>query len=192
MEDNKKNSNLKKFVLFKIGNEQFGMDIKYILEIIKIQNYTKVPQAPNYIEGIINLRGRVIGVVNLNEKLGFSFNGDDDKARIIVAEIGKFPVGLRVDSVKEVIELDTAELKPTPSIIVKKMDHNFIQGIFLQEDNMIIIIKIEEIVSVEEASNISSFANDVKEVHSAMDASAENPSDASVPAEENQKLKLKQ
>ncbi len=161
-EEQKKNkaSDSRKIVLFKLGEEEFGLDIKKVLEIIKVPQYTKIPSSEAYIEGVINLRGKIIGVANISKKLGFPVKPDDDNSRIIVTEIGDDNIGLRVDMVKEVISIDNDEIKPAPPIISKKMNTKFIEGIIIREENLIIIVDVDTIISSSDIMNLSSVIKD--------------------------------
>ena len=143
-------------VLFELSNEEFGIDINSVLEIIKVPTYTKVPNSDSFIEGIINLRGKIIAVLDLNKKLGFPKKEDDKEARVIVAEVNDEYVGLRVDMVKEVETFNKETVKPAPNLITKKLDREFIDGVVTQEENITIIINVEKIISAEDAKSISS------------------------------------
>ena len=136
-------------VTFKLGNEEFGIEIMKVQEIIRIPPITRVPQAPSHIDGVINLRGNVISVVNLRSRFGLPDGGeeDDEISRIIVLKENKYEFGIRVDSVHEVLHLQDMDLEPPPSVTVG-IDASFIRGIGKVDDRLLIFLKLDQIMGV--------------------------------------------
>ena len=143
-------SSEKHLVLFKLGGEEFGVDIAEVREIIKMENITKIPNTAEYILGAINLRGSIITVVDLSMKLGLASRQADKNTRIIVVEIESNIVGMVVDSATEVLRLRGEQVQPTPSIIGSKfqssVNTNFIEGIGTLKDRMIILLDLRKII----------------------------------------------
>ncbi|MGM5487484.1 MAG: chemotaxis protein CheW [Nanobdellota archaeon] len=143
----------KKIVEFNLNNERFGLDINIIKEIIKVPQYTSLPKADPSVEGVINLRGKVIAVVDLAKKLGFPYKETDHNTRIIVIERGSEYVGLRVEGVDEVLTVNEEDMQKTPGMSAS-LDAEMLEGIIVEEEGMLIIMDIDKIISVEEASKL--------------------------------------
>ncbi|MFO7710555.1 MAG: chemotaxis protein CheW [Candidatus Woesearchaeota archaeon] len=143
---------MKKIVEFILNQERFGLNINVIKEIIKVPDYTALPKSDPYVEGVINLRGTVISVIDLAKKLGFPSKEIDNETRIIVIERGDDYVGLRVDGVDEVLSINEEDMQKAPG--TTSVDKDLIEGIITREEDMLIIIDIDKIISVEEANQL--------------------------------------
>ena len=104
-------------VVFKIGDEEFGVEINQVREIVKLVSITRMPKAPVFIEGVVNLRGQIITVIDLAKRLDLPSTGKTDATRIMVVEVGEDTVGMIVDSVSEVLRLSADNIEDTPSLI---------------------------------------------------------------------------
>jgi purine-binding chemotaxis protein CheW len=116
-----------KYLTFVIGKEDFGIEIRYVTEIIGIQSITTVPDMPHYVKGVINLRGKVIPVMDVRLRFGVDERSYDDRTCIIVINIDEQPVGLIVDRVLDVMDMPESEIEPPP-MIQKGKSNRFIQG----------------------------------------------------------------
>jgi purine-binding chemotaxis protein CheW len=144
-------------VVFELGDERYGLDISTVYEIIRYQPITAVPQAPVFVEGVINLRGRIIPVVNLQERFGM-VPGDVTKAtRIVVCEAGQTRVGLIVDGVSEVLMVAADTIEPTPDVAAGE-DATYLRGIAKLGDRLIILLRLDGLFAVEEAAAIAAAA----------------------------------
>jgi purine-binding chemotaxis protein CheW len=130
-------------VTFKLAGEEYATDILKVQEINRMVEITSVPNAPHYVEGVINLRGKVIPVVNLRKKFGFVVKEADAQSRIMVVDVGK-TIGIIVDSVSEVLRLraDTVE---TPPSITENGSSEFIRGIGKLEDRLLILLDLDKL-----------------------------------------------
>jgi purine-binding chemotaxis protein CheW len=137
-------------VTFKVSDEIFALSIVLIQEIIRMTNIVKVPKAPDFVEGVINLRGKVIPVVDLKKKFGFPDKKKDVHTRVIIAEAKGMTVGLVVDEVCEVLRADAGSSAETPSI-VSGVDQKFISRIVKHADHMIMVIELDQLFSSNEA-----------------------------------------
>ncbi|MCB9362788.1 purine-binding chemotaxis protein CheW [Candidatus Woesearchaeota archaeon] len=144
----------KRIVLFTLGSELFGCDISHVLEIMKVRPYTAIPGASEYVEGVINIRGQIVAVVNLAKKLGFPQTDDLNRARVIVCDVGKDSIGFQVDAVKEVMTLETGEIKSPPGVIQKKIRSEYLEGIYIDGDNLIILVDLLALVTAEELNTL--------------------------------------
>ena len=135
-------------VTFSLGKEEFGLDIMRVQEIIRIPPITRVPKAPDYVEGVINLRGNVIPVISLHTRFGMLFREDTNLSRIIVLQVQTKIFGIRVDVVTEVLHLDSESIEPPPPIAMG-MDDQFIRGVGKLGERLIILLELEQIMSGE-------------------------------------------
>ncbi len=134
------------YIKIKMGEEMYGIDIKYIDNIVRMQHITRVPKVPAYIKGVINLRGEVIPVFSLRLKMGMEEVEETKKFRIIIIKLDGSYVGLIVDEVREVITLQndlTEKVYRDPS----DPTQNFLQGIGKDGDNLISLLDLNEVVA---------------------------------------------
>ena len=148
-EQKKETSELLQLVSFFIGNEEFGVDILYVQEINRMSQVTKVPNAPDFVDGVINLRGRVIPVIDLRLRLGMPKKEPDKNTRIIVMEVTGKTVGFIVDSVNEVLRIPKDVTEAPPELAVG-LNSEYIKAVGKLEDRLLILIDLEKILSKEE------------------------------------------
>lgn len=135
-------------VTFGLGSEEFGVDIMLVQEIIRIPPITRVPKAPSFVEGVINLRGNVIPVVSLRNRFGMEPAEETDLSRIIVLEVDSKVFGIRVDAVTEVLRLEDDAIEPPPSVAMG-VDSHYIRGVGKIGDRLLILLDLEHIMSGE-------------------------------------------
>ncbi|RJQ22045.1 MAG: chemotaxis protein CheW [Nitrospiraceae bacterium] len=133
------------FVTFTLNNEQYAVDILNVQEINRITEITKVPNSPDYVEGVINLRGKVIPVINLRKKFSFEEKPKDDTSRIIIMEINGITNGLIVDSVSEVLRVPSSIVEPAPPMS-SDLSSKFMKGIAKMNDRLIILLDIDKLI----------------------------------------------
>jgi len=156
---NKSESNeLLQLVSFKIGNEEFGVDILNVQEINKMTQITKVPNSPQFVEGVINLRGRVIPVIDLRTRLNLEKKEHDKDTRIIVVEMHTSTVGFIVDAVNEVLRIPVS-ITEAPPELVTGIDSEFIKSVGKLEDRLLILIDLNKILLKEEAMQLEMAGN---------------------------------
>ncbi len=143
----------KQYLTFKLNEEVFGVDVAQVREILDYVKITKVPQTPEFMCGVINLRGSVVPVVDMNMKFGMVKTERTVNTCIVVVEVilneEKTILGALVDSVQEVFEIDPANIEPAPRIGTK-LRTEFIKGMGKHDDKFIIILDIDKIFSSEE------------------------------------------
>lgn len=137
----------RQLVVFGLGEEDYGVDISLVREIIAMQKITKLPQAIKSVEGIINLRGNIIPVVDLRKRFELPSTDYTSKTRIIVVEIDGETVGLIVDCVLEVIRVPATSIEPPESIVVN-LDENLVEGIAKLDDRLIILLDVSKVLSL--------------------------------------------
>ena len=131
-------------VTFNLG-EEYGVPISQVQEIVRVGGITMVPNSPSYMEGVINLRGRVLPVLNLRKRLGLSDKEMSNASRIVVAEIGNKVIGLLVDAVTHVIKITPESVEPAPEEILE-IDTDYITGVGKLSDRMIILLDLEKLL----------------------------------------------
>lgn len=144
-----------KYLTFQIGTEDYGIEIKYVIEIITMQAVTSVPEMPDFVKGIINLRGRVIPVMDVRIRFNLEPKPYDDRTCIVVVEVKNVSVGLIVDRVNEVIDIQPAQIEGPPKTgsIVNK---GYIQGMGKLDKSLKILLNIEKILYDKAIDKISS------------------------------------
>ena len=140
---------LLQLVSFKIGEEEFGVDILSVQEINRMSQITKVPNTPDFIEGVINLRGRIIPVLDLRVKLGLMNLEHNKNTRIVVVELKGQTVGFIVDEVSEVLRIPK-NITEAPPTMVGGIDSEYITSIGKLEDRLLILLDLEKILSLSE------------------------------------------
>ena len=153
----KESSELLQLVSFMIQNEEFAIDILFVQEINRMLQITKVPNAPAFVSGVVNLRGRVIPVIDLRTKLGMEVKEHDKNTRIVVVEVKEKTVGFIVDAVKEVLRIPASITEPPPELVTG-INSEFIMAVGKLEDRLITLIDIEKILSNSEAKSLSEVA----------------------------------
>lgn len=145
--DEQKNnaSELLQLVSFRIGKEEFGVDILKVQEINRMVRITQVPNSPEFIEGVINLRGKVIPVIDLRVKLDMQKKEHDNDTRIIVVDLEGKTVGFLVDAVSEVLRIPKSITEPPPSIAAG-INSEYITAVGKLEDRLIILLDLEKIL----------------------------------------------
>ncbi|WP_319781236.1 chemotaxis protein CheW [Maridesulfovibrio sp.] len=157
MEEGKKitlDAELIQLVTFSIGEEEFGVDILKVQEIIRTMEITKVPRAPQFVEGVINLRGKVIPIIDLRSKFGLQTREHDQHTRIIVIEINDMIVGFVVDSVSEVLRIPASTVEPPPPV-VSGLESEYISGVGKLEDRLLILLDLNRLLSSDEQEQLA-------------------------------------
>ncbi|MFP4698311.1 MAG: chemotaxis protein CheW [Eubacteriales bacterium] len=135
-----------KYLTFDIGNEQYGINIKYVIEIIGIQDITEMPEQPIYVKGIINLRGKIIPVIDVRLRFKKEFRPYNDRTCIIVVDIVGMSIGLIVDSVEEVVDIQEQDIVNPP-----KMNENeknkYLKGIGKIGDKVKLLLDCEKLLN---------------------------------------------
>ena len=144
-------------VVCELKEELYGLDISRVYEIIRLQPITVVPQAPSYVEGVINLRGRIIPVVDLRGRFGMAEVEPTKETRIVVAESSATRVGLIVDSVSEVRLLPLDSVEPTPEVAAGD-DAEYLRGIAKLGDRLVLSLELDGLFGREEQNALAGAA----------------------------------
>jgi purine-binding chemotaxis protein CheW len=148
------NTELLQFVSFNLGDEEYAIEILKVQEIIRMIEITRVPNSPEFINGVINLRGRVIPVLDLGKRIGLPEKEHSGDSRIIVVEIQNKVIGFIVDKVNIVLRINQNIVEPTPEL-VGKIESEFIRGIAKMEKNLLILLDLDKVISQPEMKELS-------------------------------------
>jgi purine-binding chemotaxis protein CheW len=132
-------------VVFELHGERFGAEIARVHEIIRPPEITRVPRAPEFVEGVINLRGRIVPVVNLRRRFGFEEEEATRATRIVVMDVASTTIGMVVDAVTEVARISLASIEP-PGPIVSSLNNEFLRGIVKRADDLIVLLDIDRVL----------------------------------------------
>ena len=136
----------KQLVIFDLAAETYGVDIGSVREIIRMQEITQVPRTPNFVEGVINLRGKVIPVIDLRKRFGFKATEATKDTRIVVVDIDGNDIGVVVDAVTEVLRLAADAVEP-PTGVITTADSDYLLGIAKLETRLIILLDLQQALS---------------------------------------------
>ena len=141
-------------VSFTVGEELFAVDILRVQEINRMMALTKVPQSPPGVEGVINLRGRIIPVLDLRVQFGFNADEHSEHTRIVVIEVSGHIIGFIVDSVREVMRIDSSIVEPNPQMGTS-IDSSYVSGVAKLDDQLLILLELENLLSAESLGSIA-------------------------------------
>ena len=133
-------------VVFALSNEKFATDINVVHEIIRMQTITQIPSAPRFVEGVINLRGHVVPVVDLRKRAGLDASDYTRSSRIMVVQMGLHTIGLVVDGVSEVMHIPSESIEP-PSPVVSTLDSSYIEGVAKLDDELVIMLNLSKLLA---------------------------------------------
>lgn len=141
-------SDLKQLVVFQVGEEGFCIEISRVREINRLVEITKIPESPEYVEGIINLRGEIIPIIDMRKRFGISMQDEMTKEnRIMVIETEGKLVGFIVDEVREVLRMSEDKIEATPDLITSDVDRRYIEGVATVDERLLIILNSELLFS---------------------------------------------
>jgi len=147
----------RQYLSFKLDEEEFALDISKVREVLDFTKITKVPQTPDFMKGVINLRGVVVPVVDLNKKFGIKDTEKTVNTRIIIGEIeiegDHMVLGILADSVHEVMELEPGHIEPAPKVGTRLITE-FLKGMGKRDEEFVMILDIDKIFSTEELSRV--------------------------------------
>lgn len=140
-------------VVFSLNNQYCGVETSQVQSIIRYQDVSKVPEMPDFVEGIINLRGKIIPVINLNKRFNLGDTKVTDSTKIIVSEVDNSPIGFVVNNVSEIMKFTEEELEPAPDIIYNA-GNTYISNIGKKEDKLVSILDFGKILTSKEMDEL--------------------------------------
>ena len=144
---------------FYIGEDEYAIYINKVREIYPMTDIRKIPKAPPFVEGVINLRGLIVPVIDLRKRFDMPPNENRQSAKILIVELEKNQVGMIVDNVSEVMRFYADEIEKTPPMFSASIDSQYIQGVANLNEKLIILLDIEKLFSFEEQSVLKNFKN---------------------------------
>lgn len=160
-------------VIFHIRDEEFGVPIDEIQEIIKLDKVTPIPDSPKFIKGIINVRGEIVTTIDMKERFFMKSKSSILPRHIVITRQDSNIFGLVVDEVTEVLKVNKNEIKSNPAVI-SKMNQDYVKGVMVSEDRLIIILDLSKILSEQELSKLSDIHKKVnKKIVPALDKKGE-------------------
>lgn len=143
---------LLQLVSFQVGEEEFGVDILKVQEIIRMPDLTRVPNLPKFVEGVINLRGKVIPVIGMRKCFGMDDRGADTRNRIVVAEVNGATLGFVVDAVSEVLRLPAETVEPPPRI--GEAEREYVSGIGRLDNRLLLMLDLDRLMPQTEQTQL--------------------------------------
>ncbi len=137
------------FVVFRLGKEEYGVPITQVKEINRLTTATKVPKSPSFIEGIINLRGQIIPIIDMKKRFDLPNIEYTGEARVIVIQVGQQTFGIEVDAVSEVLRINTGNIEKAPAIVAG-IDARYITGVAKVGERLLISLDLDKLLSDEE------------------------------------------
>jgi len=154
--DIEENDPILQWVTYQLEEETYGINVMQVQEVLRITEIAPVPGAPDYVIGIINLRGNVVTVIDTRRRFGLMSIESDDQTRIIIVEVNGNVIGMLVDSVAEVVYLHQSEIDTAPNVS-NDDSSRFIQGVCSREEQLLILVDVDKFLTEEEISDFSSF-----------------------------------
>jgi len=153
----KVNEEVIQWVTFKLDAETYGINVMQVQEVLRLPEIAPVPGAPDYVMGIINLRGNVVTVIDTRKRFGLSPQEPDDSTRIVIIEVDGQVIGILVDAVAEVVNLTSSEIESTPNLGEDNESSKYIQGVYSRSDDILILIDVNKLLSESEWDAVSGF-----------------------------------
>ena len=151
----KETGELRQFISFSVGDEEYGLELLRVKEVIRIREITWLPKAPSFVKGIINLRGDVIPIIDLRDKFGLEAKEATANTRVIVVEVDGKLMGMIVDSASQVVRIPADQIDPPPPVL-GGFSQEFITGVGKMEDKLIILLNSDAILTAEERTQLGS------------------------------------
>jgi len=150
---------LRQFISFSVGEEEYGLELLRVKEVIRVREITWLPKAPSFVKGIINLRGDVIPIIDLRDKFGLEAKEATANTRVIVVEVEGKLMGMVVDSASQVVRIPADQIDPPPPVFGGRAQ-DFITGVGKIEDKLIILLNSDAILTAEERTQLGSIHGD--------------------------------
>ncbi len=148
----------RQLVVFDLANEYYGINIALVESIIKTQAITQLPQTPDYVKGVTNLRGSVLPVIDLRTRFGLEAQEFSRQTRIIIVTMGSVKVGMVVDAVSEVLRVSDEFIEPLPPM-VSTVNSAFLKGIIRLDTRLIILLELSKVLDLTEQQSLMALAN---------------------------------
>lgn len=169
-------------VSFELSGEEFGVDIMQVSEIIPISKITRIPQAPECVKGLINLRGKIVVVIDLNRRLGFSPRESDSLSKIIIVKVKDTTIGMLVNSVNGILKLPLSSIESTPDMIKSKINSEYLTGVGKAGNRLLILLNLSRVLGEEEVDELNQLSSSSSSSSSPSSPSSPSLSSSSSPS----------
>ncbi len=146
---------LLQLVTFRLGDEEYAVNVAQVQEIVRLTTITAVPRSASHVEGVVNLRGRIVPVIDLACRFGLARRERSKTSRIVITEVGGRTVGMLVDAVSEVLRLASSAIDPTPEMLQEGIHADFITGIGKLDGRMLIMLDLPRVLSVQDEAELA-------------------------------------
>ena len=146
---------LRQFISFSVGEEEYGLELLRVKEVIRVRQITRLPKAPSFVKGIINLRGDVIPIIDLRDKFGLEAKDATATTRVIVVEVEAKLMGMVVDSASQVVRISADQIDPPPPVL-GGFSQEFITGVGKIDDRLIVLLNSDAVLTAEERTQLGS------------------------------------
>lgn len=143
-----------KVVVFRMGEQRYGVDIRNVLGIEKVQTITDVPQTYDFIKGVISLRGDITPVIDLKERLQIGETEHAEQTRILIINMNTIQIGLLVDEATDVMDIDADHVEPTPEVL-NGINASFLKGVAKVGDDLLVLLELEKVLTLDEVNQVS-------------------------------------
>ncbi|MCL5104563.1 MAG: chemotaxis protein CheW [Armatimonadetes bacterium] len=140
-------------VVFELAKEYYGVDIAAVNTIIRMQEVTEIPRTPDFVEGVINLRGSIVPVIDLRKRFGLTVSEATKSSRIVVVEAGGQMIGMVVDAVAETLRLPADAIEP-PSPVITSVDSDYLRGVGKQDNRLFILLDLDKVLTAREIESL--------------------------------------
>ena len=147
-------SEIEQVVVFKLGEEEYGVNVTFVKEIDRVQAITRVPRAPDFLEGVINLRGHIIAIIDLRKRFALEPKAYDKKTRIMVLEFADILVGIVVDSVQDVVRVPVEDIEATPEVVAQQLEGNFLKGVAKLDERLVMLLDVQDLLTKKEIETL--------------------------------------
>ena len=145
-----------KVIKFRLKNEEYGVDVKQVKSIERMEHITRVPNTPPFVKGVINLRGVVIPIIDLRKRLGFELKDYNEQTRIIIVNVEEMEVGLIVDAANDVLDIPLSSIAPPPKVI-GGIDSEYLSGVAKINDSLLVLLNLNKVLDPNEVKELEKF-----------------------------------
>ncbi|USG67947.1 chemotaxis protein CheW [Brevibacillus ruminantium] len=145
-----------KVIVFRLKDEEYGVEVNQVKSIEKLEHITRVPRTPAFVKGVINLRGVVTPIIDLRNRFGLEETAYSESTRIIIVAVGELEVGLIVDAANDVIDIPVTAIEPPPEV-VGGVEAAYLRGVAKLEKRLLILLNLDKVLSNEEIKQLDSF-----------------------------------
>ncbi|MEQ6389242.1 chemotaxis protein CheW [Bacillaceae bacterium S4-13-58] len=138
-----------KIIVFELNTEKYGVNIEQVLSIERLQNLTQIPKSADYVKGILNLRGEIIPIIDLKNRLEIGYTEITDLTRVLIVSINSSKIGIMVDSATDVLDIDSSTINFPPAMVAG-VGKDYISGVVTLQDKLLILLNLENVINAKE------------------------------------------